>query len=160
MALCFKEKPGCNITRFTECKTHLDMAFVYLSPLPAGFCSNWTLGRLCQPRSWQTPEQGCLGKNLCGRKLGLGWGEDLGDPKAGQLVGMDTEVWQGDPGGGYFPTPNTPCPGQCLMRGPLEHVMGSGAALVQGWVTGVGHDTTIRRWKQGQAMKEEFRNMT
>ena len=107
------------------------------------------------PTPWQTPEHGTLG-TFSGTKLRLIWGQAMGVAKAGQLVGMDAEVCQGGSGGGHFPTTNTPCPGQCLMRGPWRHVVGSGAALVQGWVTGGGHNTMIRRWKQGQAMKEEF----
>ena len=39
-------------------------------------------------------------------------------------------------------------------------MLGSGAALLQGWVTDGSHNTTIRMWKQGQAMKEKLRNMT
>ncbi len=75
-------------------------------------------------------------------------------------MGMDTEVWHGGSGDSSFPTPNTPCPVQCLMRGPWGRVLGSGAVLAPERVTDWSHNTTVRRWKQGQAMKEKFVSVT
>jgi len=88
------------------------------------------------------------------------WAKPWEGIKEEGLVGMDTEVWHGDSGGGSFPTPNTPCPVLCLMRGAMGTCVGQWGCTSTGTAHRFEPQENYQETEAGTGSKKEFRNMT
>jgi len=88
------------------------------------------------------------------------WTKPWEGTKEEGLVGMDTELWHGDSGGGSSPTPNTPCPVLCLMTGAMEACVAQWGCTTTGTADRFEPQENYQEFEARTGSKKAVRNMT